>query len=254
VAARLLEPSAPYASLRSPIKIAFDQPIDNRRVIESGLRIKPAVPGRVEWLDDQTLNFIPERLDADTSYTVELAGLGRTEPTGDRWEWTFTTIKPITLSFDDCGRSSAQFDEMLDTIRTKQEQGYRVLFFPTGQCRAQYPRQFQRMVAMGPVCNHTYSHPRLTRLSDAAIAREIAGGNRVNCDLFRPPWGDWDGPGGRVDRIAAAHGYRVQMWDVETYDWAGAPASDIVAAIQARGGMVLLHLNGYHTVEALRQL
>ena len=110
------------------------------------------------------------------------------------------------------------------------------------------------MAAMAPVCNHTYSHPRLTKLSDAGIRAEIAGGSRVNCNLMRPPWGDWDGPGGRVDRIAAAQGFKIQMWDVETYDWAGASSADILAAIRGQGGVVLLHLNGSHTLEALREL
>jgi peptidoglycan/xylan/chitin deacetylase (PgdA/CDA1 family) len=110
------------------------------------------------------------------------------------------------------------------------------------------------MAAMAAVCNHTYSHPRLTKLSDAGIKAEIAGGTHVNCDLMRPPWGDWDGPGGRVERIANSQGFRIQMWDVETFDWAGASTADILASIRAQGGIVLLHLNGYHTVEALRDL
>jgi peptidoglycan/xylan/chitin deacetylase (PgdA/CDA1 family) len=253
---QLLEPKTPVTWTRAPIKITFDQPIGNHKMVEDRLQVRPAAAGRVEWPDDHTLAFTPDHLEYDTSYTVAISGMGRADlaDPADRWEWTFKTIKPITLTFDDCGRSAPQFDQMLDTIRAKQEQGYRVMFFPTGQCRAQYPRQFARMAAMAPVCNHTYSHPRLTKLSDAGIKAEIAGGNRVNCDLMRPPWGDWDGPGGRVERIANAQGFRIQMWDVETYDWQGASSADILAAIRAQGGIVLLHLNGYHTVEALREL
>jgi len=91
-------------------------------------------------------------------------------------------------------------------------------------------------------------------LSNAGVAAEIAGGVHAGCDLFRPPYGDWDGPGGRIAAIAAQFGYRVQMWDVDPRDWAGTPAATIVAMIRARGGVVILHLQGAHTAEAVRLL
>ena len=103
------------------------------------------------------------------------------------------------------------------------------------------------------MCNHTYSHPDLRRLSDSAVASEIQRGVSVNCDLFRPPYGAMDRTG-RVAGAAAALGYRIQLWDVDTRDWAGTPADMMDAMIRARGGVVLFHMHGIHTLEALQTL
>jgi peptidoglycan/xylan/chitin deacetylase (PgdA/CDA1 family) len=59
---------------------------------------------------------------------------------------------------------------------------------------------------------------------------------------------------GRVAAAAASLGYRIQLWDVDTRDWAGTPADVMVAMIRARGGVVLMHMHGAHTVEAIRTL
>jgi peptidoglycan/xylan/chitin deacetylase (PgdA/CDA1 family) len=103
------------------------------------------------------------------------------------------------------------------------------------------------------VCNHTYSHADLTKLADAAVRREIAGGVSAGCNLFRPPYGALDGSG-RIVRTANALGYQVQLWDVDTRDWAGTPADAMVTMVRARGGVVLMHMHGAHTVQAIRDL
>jgi hypothetical protein len=41
------------------------------------------------------------------------------------------------------------------------------------------------------------------------------------------------------------------IWDVDTRDWAGTSAADMVTAIHARGGVVLMHMHGVHTTEAI---
>jgi peptidoglycan/xylan/chitin deacetylase (PgdA/CDA1 family) len=129
------------------------------------------------------------------------------------------------------------------------------LFFVTGQCRDRYPWLVGQLKAAGhQVCNHTYSHPDLRRLSDAAVRAEIARGVFAGCPYFRPPYGAWDGPRGRIARIAAEFGLSVLMWDVDTRDWAGADSAAMTATVRARGGVILFHLHGAHTVEALEAL
>ena len=76
----------------------------------------------------------------------------------------------------------------------------------------------------------------------------------AGCPYFRPPYGAWDGPRGRVARIAAEFGLSVLMWDVDTRDWAGAEAAAMASIVRARGGVILFHLHGAHTVEALEAL
>jgi peptidoglycan/xylan/chitin deacetylase (PgdA/CDA1 family) len=113
--------------------------------------------------------------------------------------------------------------------------------------------------------NHTWDHPDLTTLDADAIEAQLTRTEQAVVDLtgrstrpfFRPPYGTHD-----ADVRAAAGelgwAYTV-MWDVDTIDWkpvedGGPTADDIVARVlsRARGGsIVLMHLGGYHTLEAL---
>lgn len=157
----------------------------------------------------------------------------------------------FTLSFDDCGDPAAM-GAVVDRLVSAHRQA---LFFVTGQCRDRYPWLLGELSRAGQLaCNHTYSHPDLSRLSDAQIRAEIAAGVRTGCPYFRPPFGSWDGPRGRVARIAREFGLSILMWDVDTRDWAGAEAAPMVEAVRRRGGVVLFHLHGSHTLEALDQL
>ena len=155
----------------------------------------------------------------------------------------------LTLTFDDCG-TAEQIQRVVNGLAAVHEHGY---FFITGQCRDHFPWLVGTLRAAGHlVCNHSYSHPDLRRLSNAAIRSEIAGGVMAGCPYFRPPYGAWDGPRGRVARIAAEFGLSPMLWDVDSRDWAGASGEQIAAAARARGGIILLHIHGANTPEAIR--
>ena len=62
--------------------------------------------------------------------------------------------------------------------------------------------------------NHSYSHPDLTTLPDAAVSSEISQG--ISTNLLRPPYGAYDS---RVATIAAGLGYRICTWTIDTLDW-----------------------------------
>ena len=115
--------------------------------------------------------------------------------------------------------------------------------------------------------NHSYTHRDFRTLNtaeirdelrrtEAAIARSCSQNLRP---FFRPPNGGYN-----ADVLAAvgAAGYRKTiLWDVDTIDWRpvrndppGPTADQIVAKVlaNARGGsIVLMHLGGYETFEAL---
>ena len=115
--------------------------------------------------------------------------------------------------------------------------------------------------------NHSYSHPDFRSLTaagirdqlrrtDAALARYCAQDPRP---FFRPPNGGYD-----ADVLAGvgAAGYRYTVtWDIDTIDWRpikndppGPTADQIVSKVldNAQGGsIVLMHLGGYETFEAL---
>jgi peptidoglycan/xylan/chitin deacetylase (PgdA/CDA1 family) len=118
--------------------------------------------------------------------------------------------------------------------------------------------------------NHSYTHRDFRDLSAAEIRDELrrteaAIAPSCSQDLrpfFRPPNGGYD-----ADVLAAvgAAGYSDTVtWDVDTIDWRpivndppGPTADQIVLKVlgNARGGsIVLMHLGGYETFEALPRI
>jgi len=117
--------------------------------------------------------------------------------------------------------------------------------------------------------NHSYTHRDFRQLSAAEILAELRRTEAAiapHCSqplrLFRPPNGGYN-----ADVLAAvgAAGYpQTVTWDVDTIDWRpivndppGPTTDDIVAKVlgSAQGGsIVLMHLGGYHTFEALPRL
>jgi peptidoglycan-N-acetylglucosamine deacetylase len=155
----------------------------------------------------------------------------------------------ITLTFDDCGSA----DQIQAVVAALAEVHRRGIFFITGQCRDHFPWLVATLQSEGHlVCNHTYSHPDLRRLSNYAIRSEIGRGVMAGCPYFRPPYGAWDGPRGRIAGIAAEFGLQPMLWEIDSRDWAGAPADRIAGLVKARGGVVLLHLHGANTPDAIR--
>lgn len=134
--------------------------------------------------------------------------------------------------------------------------GIRLTFFPNGRydswrenAAALRPLVDSGQVALG---NHTWSHPDLTTLPDAAVAEEI----RRNRDFlravfgvrdspfFRPPYGARDE---RVDRIAADLGHpTVVMWNGTMDDARPVSGEELVAAARrwfAPRAIVVGHAN-----------
>jgi peptidoglycan/xylan/chitin deacetylase (PgdA/CDA1 family) len=149
----------------------------------------------------------------------------------------------VLLTFDDGpGQRTA---EVLDVLG---EYGERATFFLVGRHVAAGADLVGRIVAEGhTVGNHSWDHPHLTELDEAAIdmqlrstsdAIEAVAGLRPV--VFRPPYGDHDD---RVDRVAAGLGMKTVLWDVDPADWSE-PGVEVIAAAIGRAGpgdVVVLH-------------
>jgi peptidoglycan/xylan/chitin deacetylase (PgdA/CDA1 family) len=115
------------------------------------------------------------------------------------------------------------------------------------------------------VGNHSWSHPDFRTLTAAQMADEITRTEAAIRPLmgqstkpwFRPPYGGYNLA---VRKGVAAAGWsRLVMWDVDAIDWkpesdGGPTTADIVAKIKANaqgGSIVLMHLGGYNTLDAL---
>jgi hypothetical protein len=92
------------------------------------------------------------------------------------------------------------------------------------------------------------------RRTEDAIASLIGRSTRP---WFRPPYGAWDAT--VRNGVGEAGWHTLVMWDIDTIDWrptsdGGPTATDIEAKVlgNARAGsIVLMHLGGWHTLEAL---
>jgi peptidoglycan-N-acetylglucosamine deacetylase len=118
--------------------------------------------------------------------------------------------------------------------------------------------------------NHSYTHRDFRTLSSAQIAEELrrteaAIAPYCSQDLhpfFRPPNGGYDTD---VLEAVGAAGYRYTVtWEIDTIDWRpikndppGPTADDIVGKVLGNaqnGSIVLMHLGGYETYDALPRM
>lgn len=93
--------------------------------------------------------------------------------------------------------------------------GITAVFFVINEKAQHYPDIINTLREQGHyVASHTYSHARLTTLSEEDLENEILRG--VQCNALRPPYSAWDE---RVYQAAARLGYRLMLWTISTGDW-----------------------------------
>ncbi|MGE5596386.1 MAG: polysaccharide deacetylase family protein [Hyphomicrobiales bacterium] len=175
----------------------------------------------------------------------------------------------IALTFDMGGR----VDPALDIMNWLISNDIHATIFMTGAMAANQNTEAGRDVlrlldahtsqfALG---NHSYSHPDFRELSGDAMRDELARTDAAMAPytsvdarpLFRPPFGGQDET--VVAEVAVAGYTRVIMWDIDTIDWrpeseGGPTADDIVQKVLANaqgGSIVLMHLGGFNTFDAL---
>ncbi|MBX9365707.1 polysaccharide deacetylase family protein [Streptomyces sp. WAC04114] len=149
----------------------------------------------------------------------------------------------VGLTFDD--GPSGTTASLLNALR---QNGLRATLFNTGQNAAANPSLVRAQVTAGMwVANHSYTHPHLTRLSQAQIDSEIsrtqqavanAGGGTPK--LFRPPYGETNAT---VKSVAARHGLTEIIRHVDSQDWNGASTDAIVQSVArlTNGQVILMH-------------
>ena len=140
-----------------------------------------------------------------------------TEPIRPRY--SLAGAKQVWLTFDD-GPNPVHTKKVLNVLA---EHGVKATFFMVGRNCKLYPDTMKRVFDAGHrIANHTYTHPQLTRLSRAKIREEITKTEALIAPylhgrkLLRPPYGAHNA---LVDDVAAALGYRLVLWNVDTLDW-----------------------------------
>ncbi len=184
------------------------------------------------------------------------------------------TGNDVALTFDMGGRVG----DALAIVNWLVEHEVHATIFMTGAMadnpNTEAGRRVLRIIDQHPelftLGNHSYTHRDFRKLSAAEIRDELRRTEAAiapSCGqdpmpFFRPPNGGYD-----ADVLAAvgAAGYRYTVtWDVDTIDWRpivndppGPTADQMVAKVlrNAQGGsIVLMHLGGYETFDALPRI
>jgi len=253
-------PQGERIGLHDPVRVRFSTDVDPAAV-EDAFQIEPPVGGTFEWPDATTLVWRPNGLYPGQLYRVRVAGLSKDGDPIVPAEWVFRAIIPppqvtpggggkLVLTFDDDPPSEGGAFALLDILARYK---VRAIFFPTGAWAEDHPAFVQRATAEGHlVCNHTYGHVNLADLSEQEVRFQILNGAGADqCNLLRPPFAARNEA---VDAIAASLGYRIFMWDVDSRDWEGLSAEDVTNLVLGGahpGAVVVMHMHGAHTLEAL---
>jgi uncharacterized repeat protein (TIGR01451 family) len=171
----------------------------------------------------------------------------------------------VAFSFDD--GTSFYRPQTLRILRDKQVHG---VFYDNGFRVEANPQIAAFQVREGHVeLNHTYSHPHLNQLSDAAVIDEVtrneqvleAAGAPLTYKGFRPPFFEANA---RVRALIQGLGYTLSLGAVQTDDWDPASTTeeirDAIVGQLAPGAVILLHDGpsdtpaGADTVAALGQI
>jgi peptidoglycan/xylan/chitin deacetylase (PgdA/CDA1 family) len=175
-------------------------------------------------------------------------------------------VKNIALTFDMGGR----LDPAEDIVQWLIDHDVHATLFPTGKTGSQTAQGLValQLAATRPDLfdfgNHSWDHPDFREITAAQMADQLARTEAALAPVvgstkpwFRPPFG---GRNAAVRAGVGAAGWReMVLWDVDMIDWrtvadGGPTAADMVAKLKANatgGSIVLMHLGGYHTLEAL---
>jgi len=169
--------------------------------------------------------------------------------------------KKIALTFDD-GPHPVKTPKILALL---EKHGVKATFFIVGSNADYYPEIVAREAEAGhELANHSYTHAKLSVLTEAEIRNEIARADEaikkaagLSPKLFRPPEGAYSKD---IVKIASGMGKETIIWTVDTMDWAKSPCEKIVENVKANvtfGSIILFHdctRDGTFTLEALEIL
>jgi peptidoglycan/xylan/chitin deacetylase (PgdA/CDA1 family) len=159
----------------------------------------------------------------------------------------------VGLTFDDGPSTTTP-----QLLRALKKAGLRATMFNQGNNALAHPDQVRAEKRAGLwIGNHTFTHPHLPQLDEAEAFQEVASTQWVLRDLtrreptlFRPPFGETSDT---VRAIESRVDVLEVLWTVDSRDWAGASADEIVAAAATLqpGGIILMHDWPPATIEAI---
>ena len=166
-----------------------------------------------------------------------------------------TDEKKIAISFD-AAWGNEQTQPLIDILK---QYNVKTTFFVVGAWVDKYPDSVKALVAAGhEVCNHSDTHPHMSKLSQQQILDQITACNEkikaatgTTPILFRTPYGDYSNP--VINTVNGLKMYPIQ-WDVDSLDWKNPPPQQIINRVVSSvkpGSIVLFHNGALNTPAAL---
>ncbi len=204
----------------------------------------------------QTRSKKGKKADATDTSQVGPTSLPTSTGTRDSYSSVQTSKPYIALTFDD-GPHPTNTPRLLDILK---QRNVKATFYVVGTNVKRYPQIMRRIVAEGhEVANHTVTHGYLTKMSDAAVRKELADARDaiiavtgVTPKTMRPPYGAISSA--QKAWIRREFGYPSILWSVDPMDWKR-PGSSVVTqrlVSGARpGGILLVHDIHAPTIDAI---
>lgn len=166
-----------------------------------------------------------------------------------------TDEKKVALTFDAAWGS----DKTLKIVETLKNAGIKGTFFLVGFWIEQNEDKVKAIDEAGfDIGTHSNTHPKMSSLSEAKMKEEletsmakITNITGKSVKFFRAPFGDYSDT---VLNIAGSLGLKTIQWDVDTLDWKGISANEILERVKRfvkNGSIILCHNNSDHILEAL---
>jgi len=164
-----------------------------------------------------------------------------------------TKEKLVALTFDD-GPDDKITPQILNILR---ENNIKASFFFLGRKVNIYPDVVKKTFDDGNlVLNHSYTHARLTELSESEIIEKIISSeNAINQvinkkpAIFRPPYGDTND---LVISVCKSLHYKIVLWSIDSLDWAENNEDIVVKNVVDNirpGDIILMHSSEDTTIE-----
>ena len=166
-----------------------------------------------------------------------------------------TCEKKVALTFDAAWGS----DKTLKIVEILSKAGIKGTFFLVGFWIEQNEDKVKQIDAAGfDIGTHSETHPKMISLSQAKMSEELENSiSKITkitskpVKFFRAPFGDYSDA---VLNTAGSLGLKTIQWDVDTLDWKGISANEILARVKQyvkSGSIILCHNNSDHILEAL---
>lgn len=166
-----------------------------------------------------------------------------------------TDEKKVALTFDAAWGS----DKTSKIIEILKENGLEATFFLVGFWIEANADKVKEIDSAGfDIGTHSNTHPKMSTLSVEQMNHELSTSMQLitnitgkNVRFFRAPFGDYND---NVITSATNLGLQTIQWDVDSLDWKGLSASEILSRVKQSvksGSIILFHNNSDHILEAL---